>query len=47
MKMIREISDCESFQNFQENVYDGDYFGKVASLECKCEVTSPSLKLQI
>ena len=45
--MIREISDCESFQNFQENVYDEDYFGKVASVECKSEVTSPSLKFQI
>ena len=30
MKMLREISDCESLKNFQENVYDEIYFSKAA-----------------
>lgn len=31
MKFLR-IIDCKSLGNSQESVYDGDYFGKAASL---------------
>ena len=34
MTMLRRIIDCQSFKNSQENVSDGVYFSKVASLQC-------------
>ena len=34
MKMLRKIMDCESFRSSQENLLDGVYFCKVASLQC-------------
>ena len=32
MNVLRKIIDCESLKNSQENVKDGVYFSKVASL---------------
>ena len=34
MKMLRKRFNCESFENSQENVSDGVYFSKAASLQC-------------
>ena len=34
MTILRKIIDCQSFKNSQENVQDGVYFSKVASLQC-------------
>ena len=35
MKKLRKIIDSKNLQNFQENIFDGIYFSKVASLQCK------------
>ena len=34
MEMLQKITDCESLENFPENVYDGVCFNKIASLCC-------------
>ena len=34
MKILRKILDCKSFENSQENVSDGVYFSKAASVQC-------------
>ena len=34
MKMLRKITDCESFEISQENISDEVYFSKIASLQC-------------
>ena len=34
MKMLPQIIDCEILENSQENVFDGVYFNKVASVQC-------------
>ena len=31
--MLQKIINCESLENSQENIYDGSYSGKVASLQ--------------
>ena len=33
--MSLNIIDCESLENFRENIIDGTYFSKVARLQCK------------
>ena len=32
--MLRKVIDCKGFKNSQENIEDGVYFSKVASLQC-------------
>ena len=34
MEILRKITDDKSLEISQENVYEGVYFGKVASLQC-------------
>ena len=35
MMILRKIIHCKSLENYQKNIYDGLYFSKFASLQCK------------